>query len=206
MGGVDRLGLEEDGHRVLIQAWDFVPGANWIQGMQAGTRDAARIIAILSTDYLTSVYGGTEWRAAWASDPEGTGRKLLTVRVVECDRPGLLAGVVGVDLFGLAAAEARARLRRMVSAAVAGRAKPEVPPKFPGTGRAMPRAARFPGAAPSTVEALVSRAASELQNGLVRDPHVVPSLPRRYVERSALLDELAALVVDRTAVGSRSRW
>ena len=140
--------LEEDGHRVLVQAWDFVPGTNWIQSMQAGTRDAARTIAVLSGDYLKSVYGGAEWQAAWASDPEGTGRKLLTVRVAECDRPGLLAGVVGVDLFGLAEATAKARLRRMVSAAIAGRAKPEVPPGFPGAGRAMPRAARFPGALP----------------------------------------------------------
>ena len=23
--------LEEDGHKVLIQAWDFVPGSNWIR-------------------------------------------------------------------------------------------------------------------------------------------------------------------------------
>jgi hypothetical protein len=27
--------LEEDGYRVLIQAWDFVPGSNWIERMQA---------------------------------------------------------------------------------------------------------------------------------------------------------------------------
>ena len=83
--------LEEDGHRVLIQAWDFVPGTSWVQGMQAGTRDAARTIAVLSPEYLDSVYGGAEWRAAWASDPEGTGRELLTVRVAKCNRPGLLA-------------------------------------------------------------------------------------------------------------------
>jgi tetratricopeptide (TPR) repeat protein len=138
--------LEEDGHRVLVQAWDFVSGTNWIQGMHAGTRDAARTIAVLSRDYLTSVYGGAEWRAAWASDPEGTGRKLLTVRVADCDRPGLLAGVVGVDLFGLAEEEAKARLLAMVSKAVAGRAKPDLPPSFPGVGRAMPEAVRFPGA------------------------------------------------------------
>jgi hypothetical protein len=140
--------LEEDGRRVLVQAWDFVPGTNWIQSMQAGIRDAARTIAVLSGDYLTSVYGGAEWQAAWASDPEGTGRKLLTVRVAECDRPGLLAGVVGVDMFGLDEAAAKARLRRMVADAVAGRAKPPVRPGFPGAGRAVPRAARFPGALP----------------------------------------------------------
>jgi tetratricopeptide (TPR) repeat protein len=140
--------LEEDGHRVLVQAWDFVPGTNWVQGMQAGTRDAARTIAVLSGEYLASVYGEAEWQAAWASDPAGTGRKLLTVRVAECDRPGLLAGVVGVDLFGLGEAAAKARLRVMVSKAIKGRAKPEVRPRFPGAGRAMPRAARFPGALP----------------------------------------------------------
>src|ERR1017187_8146763 len=94
--------LEEDGHRILVQAWDFVPGTNWIQGMQAGTTDAARTIAVLSADYLESVYGGAEWQAAWAGDPGGTGRKLLTVRVQDCERPGLLAGVVGRDLFGIA--------------------------------------------------------------------------------------------------------
>ena len=82
--------LEEDGHQVLVQAWDFVPGTNWIQGMQAGIRDAARFIVVWSRDYLASVYGEGEWQAAWASDPEGTGRKLLTVRVDDSDRPGLL--------------------------------------------------------------------------------------------------------------------
>ena len=144
--------LEEDGHRVLVQAWDFVPGTNWIQGMQAGTRDAARTIAVLSGEYLRSVYGGAEWQAAWASDPEGTGRKLLTVRVADCDRPGLLAGVVGVDLFGLAEATAKARLRGMVSAAIAGRAKPEVPPGFPGRGPGDAAGGPVPGSVAAGVE------------------------------------------------------
>jgi len=57
--------LEEDGHGVLVQAWDFVPGTNWVQGMQAGTRDAARTIAVLSRDYLESVYGGAEWQVVF---------------------------------------------------------------------------------------------------------------------------------------------
>jgi tetratricopeptide (TPR) repeat protein len=140
--------LEEDGHRVLIQAWDFVPGSNWVQGMQAGTRDAARIIAVLSDSYLESVYGGAEWQAAWARDPAGTDRKLLTVRVTACDRPGLLAGVVGVDLFGRTEAEAKAQLREMLAAAVSGRAKPTAPPGFPGACRAMPHPARFPATMP----------------------------------------------------------
>jgi len=140
--------LEEDGHRVLIQAWDFVPGSNWVQGMQAGTATAGRTIAVLSPAYLDSQYGNAEWQAAWAADPGGAGRKLLVTRVQEAPRPGLLGAVVSVDLFGLAEAGARARLRTMITAALAGRAKPGTVPVFPG-GRAVSREPRFPGALPS---------------------------------------------------------
>ncbi len=123
-----------------------MPGTNWIQGMQAGAAKAERTVAVLSPAYLDSQYGTAEWQAAWAGDPAGTQRKLLVVRVKDCDRPGLLAGVVGVDLFGRTEAEARARLLRMVSSAVSGRAKPAEAPVFPS--RAVPREPRFPGALP----------------------------------------------------------
>jgi hypothetical protein len=137
--------LEEDGYRVLVQAWDFVPGGNWVQGMQAGVTDADRMIAVLSSRYLKSVYGGAEWQTVWASDPSGSNRKLLVVRVEKCDRPGLLAGVIGVDLFGITEAAAETRLQDMVSAAISGRSKPVRKPSFPGMNRAMRSAIRFPG-------------------------------------------------------------
>ena len=140
--------LEEDGHKVLVQAWDFVPGGNWIQGMQAGAAQAARTIAVLSPAYLDSQYGTAEWQAAWASDPAGQQHKLLVTRVEESARPGLLSGIVSVDLHGTTEAEARARLRTMVSSAIRGRAKPNKAPVFPG-GRAMAREPQFPGALPS---------------------------------------------------------
>jgi hypothetical protein len=138
--------LEEDGYRVLIQAWDFVPGSNWIQGMQQGTAQAERTIAVLSPAYLESVYGAAEWQAAWAADPAGAQRKLLAIRVAECERPGLLAGVVSIDLFGLAEATARARLRTMTASARTGRAKPAAAPGYQG--RTVPREPRFPAALP----------------------------------------------------------
>jgi hypothetical protein len=43
--------LEEIGQRVLIQAWDFVPGSNWITRMQDGVTAAERTIAVLSHAY-----------------------------------------------------------------------------------------------------------------------------------------------------------
>jgi hypothetical protein len=140
--------LEEDGYRILIQAWDFVPGSNWAAGMQAGARDAARTLAVLSQAYLDSVYGSAEWQAAWVSDPMGADRRLVTVRVADCTRPGLLEGVTGFDLFGLSEAQARDRLREGISAAVAGRAKPSASPGFPGGGSVVPGKPRFPGAVP----------------------------------------------------------
>lgn len=144
--------LEEAGHRVLVQAWDFVPGSNWVQRMQDGVSGAARTVAVLSPDYVGSVFGGAEWQAAWAADPAGRGRKLLTVRVAECERPGLLGQVVGIDLFGVSEAQARSRVRDMVARAIKGRAKPVTAPGFPGAGggpgRAIRQEARFPGALP----------------------------------------------------------
>jgi hypothetical protein len=57
-----------------------------------------------------------EWEAAWAQDLAAAGRKLLVVRVPDCDRPGLLAGVVGVDVFGIAVAAAMPREPRFPGA------------------------------------------------------------------------------------------
>lgn len=139
--------LEADGHRVLIQAWDFVAGANWIARMHDGVAKAARTIAVLSPAYLRSQYGTAEWQAAWAADPAGAKRKLLIVRVDPCERPGLLVGVVGVDLFDLDEAGARAAIRSMVADALSGRGKLKSLPPFPGE-RAITREPRFPRAMP----------------------------------------------------------
>ena len=87
--------VEEDGNRVLIQAWDMVPGANWTHLMQKGIRGAVKTIAVVSAAYLESVFATAEWEAAWRDDPLGEQRKLLVFRVAECERPGLLGAVGG---------------------------------------------------------------------------------------------------------------
>ncbi|MEU4442186.1 FxSxx-COOH system tetratricopeptide repeat protein [Actinosynnema sp. NPDC050801] len=134
--------LERDGYRVLVQAWDFVPGGNWVDRMHTAVQGAERTIAVLSTAYLSSAYGRAEWQAAWRDDPLGEGRKLLVLRVEECERPGLLGSVASEDLFGLSETAAGQRLRQAVHGALSGRAKPTAPPAFPG---APPR---FPGSLP----------------------------------------------------------
>ena len=121
-----------------------------VRDLRAGTRDATRTIAVLSSDYLNSVYGGAEWDAAWAGDPEGIGRKLLAVRVADCEGldPGTLPSAGRADLVGLSEGTAMTRLRLMASAAIAGRARPPAPPGPGGQARAMLTAAPFPGKLP----------------------------------------------------------
>ncbi|WP_322768994.1 toll/interleukin-1 receptor domain-containing protein, partial [Frankia sp. Cr1] len=143
--------LEDAGYRVLIQAWDFVPGSDWMFGMDQGVRHARRMVALLSAAYLRSVYGGQEWRAVRAEDPEGFARKLLPVRLEDCDRPGLLHTLVGFDLFGLPAEAARVYLLEQIGHSLAGRAKPAAAPEFPVPPRTAPPVAEpvFPPSPPS---------------------------------------------------------
>src|ERR1700722_9563612 len=76
--------LEEHGFSVVIQAWDFRPGSNFVLGMHKAANDAERTIMVLSPDYLNSAYSAPEWAAAFSSDPMGDGRKIVPVMVREC--------------------------------------------------------------------------------------------------------------------------
>ena len=93
--------LEDAGFTTVMQATDFHAGSNFVLEMHKATNEAARTIAILSPDYLKSAFTAPEWAAAFAKDPTGASRKLLTVRVRECAPTGLLQAIVYIDLVGL---------------------------------------------------------------------------------------------------------
>jgi tetratricopeptide (TPR) repeat protein len=141
--------LEADGYQVVIQAWDFRPGSDFLQQMHQVVQKAKRTIAVLSPAYLTSAFGGAEWRAVFAEDPSGERGLLLPVRVEEVNLPGLLTTRIYVDLVGKSTEDARAAL---VAAARDARGKPAVEPQFPGAQRrsidGASTAPRFPGALP----------------------------------------------------------
>ena len=135
--------LEERGFSVVIQAWDFRPGSNFVIEMQRAASAAARTIMVLSPSYLGSVYASPEWAAAFVEDPEGLKRKLVPVRIAPCAPEGLLKALVHIDLTGLDEAAARERL---FAGLERGRAKPTTKPAFPGGGAA-PLHPEFPGRA-----------------------------------------------------------
>jgi hypothetical protein len=139
--------LEEHGKTVVIQAWDFRPGGNFVLDMQRAAQDCDRTIAVLSDDSLNALYTQPEWAAAFKQDPTSTERKLLPIRVAPCKPTGLLAPLTRVDFVDKTEAEAE----KLLLAALADRAKPTTRPTFPqpvpNAERVTPATVVFPGTA-----------------------------------------------------------
>lgn len=138
--------LEAAGYHTILQAWDFRPGSNFVLDMHQAASNARRTLAVLSPDYLTSLFTQSEWATAFVQDPTGHQGTLLPVRVRPCELTGLLSAIVYLDLVDLDEAEATSTLLAGVEST---RAKPTNAPSFPGlsTLRATP-APRFPGTLP----------------------------------------------------------
>ncbi|MEU6997831.1 TIR domain-containing protein [Nonomuraea sp. NPDC046570] len=127
--------LEAAGYRTMIQAWDFVPGTNFIDFMDRGVSEAQVVVAVLSRNYLTSRYGRMEWQAALRAAPDNPSSRLVTVRLEDLPLGGLLSTITWVDLVGVSEPErARGLLLGRIGEALAGRAKPERAPAFPNGG------------------------------------------------------------------------
>ncbi|WP_163550114.1 toll/interleukin-1 receptor domain-containing protein [Candidatus Frankia nodulisporulans] len=123
--------LEQDGYRILLEHWDLVAGGNRHVFLQEGMARSKRTLAIVSQRYLGSAYGGVQWRAAWGTDLLGTDRKLIPIRIDDCDLREPLRSVVAIDLAELDKDEAGAQLLTGISVALAGRNPPLGEPTFP---------------------------------------------------------------------------
>lgn len=120
--------LEENGYTTMLQAWDFRPGSNLVLEMQQACLDTNFTIVILSSSFLASGYTSTEWALAFAQDPNGLNRKLIPVRVEECQPNGLLRAVVCIDLVGRDEDDA---VMELLIGVRKGRRKPRHVPHYP---------------------------------------------------------------------------
>src|SRR5713226_6746742 len=102
--------LEERGHTVTIQRWDFRPGGNFVLEMQKAASTADCTIAVLSLDYLKSSFAAPEWVAAFAEDPIGSKHRLVPIRVRQCNPTGLWKAVTYIDLVDMDEPTATQRL------------------------------------------------------------------------------------------------
>ena len=134
--------LESEGYTTVLQAWDFLPGSNFVVDMDNASGQASRTIAVLSPDYLTSQFTPAEWAAAFAQDPTGQQSKLLPIRVRACMLTGLLAQLVYLDLVDLDERSAAAALRAGIART---RIRPSTAPSYPGSAAPAPHTSPFPG-------------------------------------------------------------
>ncbi|WP_242887262.1 TIR domain-containing protein [Actinomadura litoris] len=169
--------LEAAGHRTMMQAWDFVPGTNFIDFMDRGLSEAKAVVAVLSSNYLRSRYGRLEWMAALRADPDDPARKLVTVRIEDCPIDGLLSTITYVDLVGVDDPDqARELLMRRIGEALAGHARPLDGPGFPGGPSRAPLAGRVEeGRAETTPEP----PAPTGERPVRRAPVAAPAFPAR---------------------------
>ena len=159
--------LEKAGYDIVIQAWDFRPGENFVVEMQNAAAEAARTLLVLSEDYLRSSFARSEWAAAFAQDPTGDRAILVPVRVGPCEPTGLLKSIIFIDLLSLDEAAARDKLLAGIEEA---RAKPPVAPRYPGTARPT-SGPTFPGPAKDTT----------LDPGTAEEAETRPADPVRVV-------------------------
>jgi serine/threonine protein kinase len=138
--------FEEAAYSVILQAWDFLPGSNFVVQMDRALTLAPRMIAVLSPQYLSSLYTQPEWASAFRHDPKGEQSLLIPVRVQPCEVTGLLGPIVYVDLVGQDEATAR---QRLLAAARRERAKPAQAPAYPHTMQhTISKQLNFPGDVP----------------------------------------------------------
>jgi hypothetical protein len=186
--------LGAEGYTTVVQAHDFPPGSNFVLEMHKATVECRRTVVILSQAYLGSDYAMSEFAAAYADDPGGAKRKVLPVRVEQCEATGLLRQIVYCDLVGVGEEEARARL---LGAARVESPEPEGPTPFPGgTPAEYPGPSPPPAAAAPTEEA---RAAKELL-GILRTTH------QTFLAQCRVRNELVAAMRGRLGIGERLEY
>lgn len=158
--------LEEAGYSVVIQAWDFQAGGNFVLEMQRAAAESRKTLAVLSESYLKSSYTQPEWAAAFAQDPQSVEHKLIPVRVKECNPEGLLKPIIYVDLVGLIEVTAKQTLLdslRPLLGSFPQRGKPDQPTAFPGLAE---RVIELPKAFPTALSRVQQIKETSLQKRL----------------------------------------
>ena len=166
--------LEENGHSVIIQAWDFRPGGNFILDMQRAAAEAERTIMVLSEAYLNAMYTQPEWAAAFTQDPTSVKRQLLPIRVAPCKPSGMLAPLVYVDLVGKTETEAE----QLLLEALKERAKPSRRPSFPQTASAPAQATASNTTAKPFPSGNTTQQPNQASNPSTSQPQQLPAADR----------------------------
>src|SRR5262245_50451899 len=109
-------------HSVLVQDYDIGSGANFVEVMHDALKKCRHFIALLTKDYDVSPFTKAEWTNFYAAAAASGGqRRLILLRVEDCNPQGLLAAHVYSDLVGI---DDPAERKRIILAAAQGRVSP----------------------------------------------------------------------------------
>ncbi len=133
--------LQEAGYSVVIQAWHFRDGENFIANIDQALKEAKVTLAVLTPKYFESRYTKAEWTAAFDKG------NLLPVRVADFAVEGVLRSLGYIDLASLKEPAAKEALLSRLNLP----GKPPTAPPFPSISpveRSLPKQPRFPEALP----------------------------------------------------------
>jgi hypothetical protein len=124
--------LEDAGYAVTIDEWDFRAGGNFVREIDKALSECHKIVAILSRNYVEKGnYTYAEWAAAYAEDPKGEKRKLIPVRIEECNPEGILKQIKYIDFTLFIKEEEKEKARDLLLDELRKRGKPSQEPGFP---------------------------------------------------------------------------
>ncbi len=118
--------LRQHGYSASLMA-DWHPGEIFILNMHQAIQETRKTLVILSPAYMDSIYGKLEWSAVLAQDPTGKKRLLTPIRIEPVEDPGLLAGIISIDLVGMQEDEAIEQLLAGVGESYSQASKPAYP-------------------------------------------------------------------------------
>ncbi len=92
--------LEENGIKVIVDFFDFEPGAPSITEMEQAVRESRKTILVLTPAYIESGWAGFEANLAGTLDPAGRERRILPILLEKCDIPLRISYLTYLDFTG----------------------------------------------------------------------------------------------------------
>jgi tetratricopeptide (TPR) repeat protein len=134
--------LREAGYTTKAQLYDFTAGESFLGAMTEALIRSRWVLSLLSPAYLESRWCQEEWQAAHLA------KKLVPMRIADCEPEGLLAPIAYLDLVGVSEDEAKERILAELNKRGGADPRPEVRPAFPSSAPS-PTRPRFPGKLPT---------------------------------------------------------
>lgn len=99
--------LESEKYSVVIQAWDFRPGDNFVAKINESLRECKKLIVILSKNYLKSKWCETEWTVKLEEQIRLNEQRIIPIRIDSVDLKGLLSPIIYIDIVDKLESEAK---------------------------------------------------------------------------------------------------